>query len=120
MSPKYAFMVCAVILGVIGCQSYQRQPLDLTDYASQWAARSLNVEAVGTYAASLADAADSPAPFDSKDGLSLNEAEAVALHFNPQLLIARSQADVPLAGAEEAGWWPDPDFQVQVLRYYWS
>ncbi|MCH8241681.1 MAG: TolC family protein [Planctomycetes bacterium] len=117
MSSRYAFMVCAVILGVTGCQSYQRQPLDLTDYASKWVDRSLDVEPIGTYAASLAYTADSPAPFDSTDGLSLNEAEAVALHFNPQLLIARSQADVPLAGAEEAGWWPDPNFQVQVLRF---
>ena len=107
MSSRYVFTVCAVILGVTGCQSYQRQPLDLTDYASQWVDRSLDVEPISTYAVSLAETADSPAPFDSTDGLSLGEAEAVALHFNPRLRLLRAQAGVPLASAKEAGWWPE-------------
>ena len=117
MFSRYAFMVCAVIMGAAGCQSYQRRPLDLTDYASKWVDRALDVEPISTYAASLADTADSPASFDSTDGLSLNEAEAVALHFNPQLRLMRAQAGVPLASAEEAGWWPDPGFQARVLRF---
>ncbi len=114
---KYLGLFALVMTCATGCQSYRRRPLLLTDYVSKWAARSLDVEPIADYAASLADASDTQSAFDSSDGLSLYEAEAVALYFNPQLRIARAQANVPLAGAKEAGWWPDPKFQAQVLRF---
>lgn len=114
---KYLGLFALVMTCTTGCQSYRRQPLLLTDYVSKWAARSLEVESIADYAASLANASGTQSAFDSSDGLSLHEAEAVALHFNPQLRIVRAQANVPLASAKEAGWWPDPKFQAQVLRF---
>ncbi|MGD2110344.1 MAG: TolC family protein, partial [Phycisphaerae bacterium] len=65
----------------------------------------------------LADSAEAPAPFESADGLSLLEAEAVALHFNPQLRSTRAASEAPLASAKEAGWWPDPQFEAELLRF---
>jgi len=103
--------------GVTGCQSYERKPLDLAGYADRWAERPLDVESIQAYAAALADSNTPQAPFDSSDRLSLHEAEAVALHFNPQLRVARTAAGVPLASAKEAGWWPDPQFEAEVLRF---
>ena len=104
MSARCVTLVAVLMAGLTGCQSYQRQPLKLAEYAATWSDRSLDVESISSFAASLADQAGAPAPFDASDGLSLHEGEAVALHFNPRLRLARAQAGVPLAGAKEAGW----------------
>ncbi len=110
------FWVVAVS-AIAGCQSYQRRPLELRDYARQWAVRALDLESIQGYAASLSDSEAAKTPFDSSDGLSLHEAVAVALHFNPQLRVTRAAAEVPLASAKEAGWWPDPQFEAELLRF---
>ncbi len=117
MNYRLALVTAVLMTGISGCQSYQRLPLQLDDYARQWAERPLDVESIQSYAASLSDSAEARAPFDSSDGLSLFEAEAVALHFNPRLCLTRAAAEVPLASAKEAGWWPDPQFEVEILRF---
>lgn len=117
MKLKSSLLIAVVMTGIAGCQSYQRRPLDLADYADQWAQRPLDVESIQAYAAALGDSKTPQTPFDSSDGLSLFEAEAVALHFNPQLRVIRAAAEVPLASAKEAGWWPDPQFEAEVLRF---
>ncbi|MCP4591086.1 MAG: TolC family protein [bacterium] len=117
MRRPHGLHLALAVVGIVGCQSYQRQPLDIPGYATGWVERSLDVEPIHTYAASLAEDSGSSGLFDSADGLSLAEAEAVALHFNPQLRVARIEAGVPLAGAREAGWWPDPKFELKVLRF---
>ncbi len=99
-----------------GCQSYHRRPLDLGTYAAAWAARDIDIEPIAEYARRLAGADERPAAFDSSDGLTLAEAKAIALHLNPTLRLARLQAQVPLVGAQEAGWWDDPQLEVEVLR----
>jgi outer membrane protein TolC len=99
-----------------GCAQYRRQPLTLDRYAEDWMAQEIDVESVRQFSARLADT-EQAETFNANDGLSLAEAEAVALMLNPHLRVARAQAEVPLAGAREAGWWPDPEFQAQVLRY---
>ncbi len=115
---KYGLLVSAAALAAAsGCRTHQRQPLQLADYAEQWPDRPLDIEPIQQYAAMLAGSPESPAPFDSSDGLSLHEAEAVALHFNPQLRLARADAEVPLASARQAGWWPDPQFEAELLRF---
>ena len=117
MNYRLALVTAFLMSGITGCQSYQRLPLQLDDYSRRWAERPLDVESIQSYAASLSDSGEPRAPFDSSDGLSLFEAEAVALHFNPRLRLARAAAEVPLASAKEAGWWPDPHFEVTVLRF---
>ncbi|MCB9858375.1 MAG: TolC family protein [Phycisphaerales bacterium] len=117
---RHASFACLLLIGVsFGCVSYERRPLALESFADKWSSRPLDVEPTRAYLSSLVGDGSAPAhvAFDASDGLSLAEAEAVALHFNPQLRVVRASADVPLASAQEAGWWPDPQFQAGVLRF---
>jgi cobalt-zinc-cadmium efflux system outer membrane protein len=100
-----------------GCAAYERRPLELGQYADAWRARDIDVETVHAFAEALVADVDDQAPYDPVDGLSLPEAEAVALVFNPQLRLARARAEVPLASAREAGWWPDAEFEAEVMRF---
>ncbi len=102
------------LLILAGCATYERRPLHLEKYAEELPSRQIDVEPVLQFAQALTDE-EPTQPFDLSDGLSLPEAEAVALVFNPQLRRVRAQADVPLATAREAGWWPDPQFEAAVL-----
>lgn len=54
--------------------------------------------------------------FDPSDGLSLPEAEPVALVYNRDLRLARLEAGVSRAGAEHAGLWEDPVAGVDIER----
>ena len=114
----YQGLTAGLLLVMAGCQHYARQPLDLERHASTWRGRNLEADPVMEYARRLAtETNEDSRPFNSKDGLSCREAEAVALHFNPKLRLARARAEVPLVNAREAGWWPDPEFEVEVLRF---
>ncbi len=106
----------ATLLILAGCATYERRPLELEQYAEDWPLRELGVDSIRDCAETLTDG-EQDVPYDPSDGLSLMEAEAVALVFNPQLRLARAQAEVPLAGAPEAGWWPDPAFEANVKRF---
>ena len=108
--------VGAVLTLISGCATYESRPLELNEYVDRWPARDIADETVEAYARQLVSD-EQDAPYDASDGLSVTEAEAVALVFNPKLRLARAQAKVPLASAVEAGWWPDPQFQAQVLRF---
>lgn len=99
-----------------GCATYERRPLELEQHAENWPLRDISGDSIRAYVETLASE-EQPAAYDPSDGLSLAEAEAVALVFNPQLRLARAQANVPLASARQAGWWPDPEFEANVLRF---
>jgi len=101
---------------LVGCAAYERQPLELEQFAVSWPVRELGMDSIRKYAETLAQG-EEDVSYDPSDGLSLREAEAVALVFNPQLRLARAEAEVPLASAREAGWWPDPKFETKVLRF---
>ena len=113
---RWSRTLSAALLLLAGCAKYERRPLELDQYAEDWPLREIRVDSIREYAETLADGEEN-APYDPSDGLSLAEAEAVALVFNPQLRLARAQADVPLASAREAGWWPDPEFEAKVLHF---
>ncbi len=113
---KWPRVLPAVLLVLAGCATYERRPMELERYAETWGLRDINVDSVREYAKTLTGG-EEDAPYDPSDGLSLVEAEAVALVFNPQLRLARAQAEVPLASAREAGWWPDPEFQAKVQHF---
>jgi len=102
-----------------GCAHYERRELTLERFAESWPGQALDVPTVRAYYGALPErrGAQHIASFDVDDGVSLAEAEAIALHFNPDLRQSRAAAGVPLASAEEAGWWPDPQFQAGVLRF---
>jgi len=106
------------LIGVVpGCQSYEPSPLDLDATRTAWLSRSAGDLSVREFAASLStlEASDRPA-FDPSDGLTLSEAEAVALVFNPELRLARLEANVTRASANFAGLWQDPVLGVDMER----
>lgn len=96
-----------------GCQTYEPAPLDPVAHRRDWASRSLTASEVLDVAARLrAEGAD--APFNLDDGLSLAEAEMVALAFNPDLRLARARAGVSAASAQHAGLFPDPSLTGDI------
>lgn len=102
---------------VAGCQSYEPAPLDMPAHTAAFLARTPESPEVQAFAAQLAPAASAArTPFDATDGLTLHEAELVALVFNNELRQARLQAGVTRAGAEHAGLWEDPTFGIDVTR----
>ena len=107
-------LLCLIALVLTCCQRYRPSPLDGQVHAQRWAARDLGAPEVADYAARLGyPSRDS---FNTGDGVSLREAEVVALFFNPRLRVARLKARVPLAAAREAGRWEDPELAIDGQR----
>lgn len=107
----------ALVLLMSGCRSYERCPLDIDAVREAWLARSPSDESARLYAERLALAeGDAAGVFDHIDGLTLAEAEPVALVFNRELRVARLESGVSRAGAEHAGQWEDPVAQVDIER----
>ena len=89
-----------VSLGAIalfaGCQTYTPHPVNLAEELRQWQASS-RPEAPGLT-------------------LTLAQAKVLALTLNPGLNLKRLEAAKTLAGARQAGWWKDPEFDADALR----
>lgn len=102
---------------LFGCQTYTPRPLDLAAHSEAFLARTPEDEGIAAFAARLdSEGGGSRPEYGLADGLSLREAEAVALFFNPDLRVARLRAGVALAGARYAGLWEDPDLGVDAER----
>lgn len=107
----FAVLLCAA------CQGYDPMPLDTGEHLSAWAKRNPRDASVVEYAKKLAQAdKQSRAAYNLDDGVSLHEAEVIALFFNPDLRVARLHADVAQAGAREAGYWDNPELEVDAAR----
>lgn len=116
---RVGLVVGVVGLMVGGCAGYERRPLDLEGARAAWVGRSPGDATVREFAAALRRAevgAEAGAGFDVSDGLTLAEAEAVALVFNAELRLARLEAQVTRASAEHAGLWHDPVLGVDLER----
>lgn len=116
-------IVLGVIFAVIsmavlsGCQSIPARPLGLETSLEALKSREIAPEPVLDYARALAESPDGqPTPFDPADGLSLGEAEAVTLWYNPELRISRLEADRAAAMAGTAGLWEDPGLNLSGGR----
>ena len=111
-------MIVAAIAaaGLAGCQSHPRKPLDVAAHVAEYHARTAASPSVAEYAASLNAATPGRIAFDPADGLTLEEAEVVALVFNPELREARARAGVAAASAANAGLWEDPMVDVSIER----
>lgn len=107
-------VLASAALLLTGCQSYEPKPLDLAAHRGAWLARTPGDEPVRAFAEQLSQTTASSV-FDMADGLSLAEAEVVALVYNPDLGLARLRAGVASASAEHAGLWQDPEFGVDFL-----
>lgn len=119
MIPSLKWMcvgLCAFVAPA--CQRYARQPLDLPAHHAVVLARDPASVDVAAYARRIQSATSTTQPvrYDPADGLTLDEAELVALVFNPQLRVARLKANVPRVGAAEAGRWEDPELGIDAER----
>ncbi|MDX9911401.1 MAG: TolC family protein [Phycisphaerales bacterium] len=94
-----------------GCQGYERAPIDLAQHRARIDARAGESEPVLRFLDRLGAAgSDVPEAFDLSDGLTPAEGEVLALFYNADLRLARLDAGVALANAENAGLWKDPEF----------
>lgn len=99
------------LLTLVGCQSYERVPLDLADHRAAFDTRLDTTEPISRFVDRLAEQGHAvPGRFDPSDGLSVAEGEVLALFYNADLRIARLDAGVALATFETAGLWEDPQF----------
>jgi outer membrane protein TolC len=110
------WLLLALLPIASSCQQYARRPLDLNAHRAAIEARDPGAMEVVNYARELEASSASAGRYDPSDGLSIEEAEVVALFFNPQLRTARLRARVPLVGAAEAGRWEDPELDVDGER----
>ena len=110
-------LLTSCLLCGAGCQRYAPHPLDLDAHGLSVRERHPASPGVADYARKFMGV-DNPSftRYDPADGLSLDEAEIVALFFNPRLRTARLAARVPTVGAAEAGRWEDPALQVDAER----
>jgi outer membrane protein TolC len=110
-------VIGSATLWATGCQSYQPRPLDLPAHIDAWRSRRPESAEVAAFAQQLAQRdIGAGSPFDASNGLSLREAEIVALVFNPDLRLARLRAGVTAAAEENAGLWDDPVIGVDIER----
>jgi len=101
---------------VTGCQSYTPQPIDSKAMRIDWQNRSPALASVRAFAEELKKSQASAADYDLANGIDIDEAELLALLFNPDLRKARLEADVARLGSNEAGRWEDPSFGLDVER----
>ena len=100
----------ACVTLIAGCQSYKPVPLDLEQYRADAASRLDEQETLRAFSQRLGADTHQADPFDLDDGIDAAEAEVIALFYNRDLRLARLQAGVALANAENAGLWEDPVF----------
>ncbi|RMH28134.1 MAG: TolC family protein [Planctomycetota bacterium] len=98
-------------VGTLGCQSYERRPLDLSGHHGAILERGVAFEAIESFARRISSGDSTlPARFDLSDGLSPGEGEVLALFYNADLRMARLDAGIALADMRTAGLWGDPVF----------
>lgn len=117
VAPRHAAGVgiVALVASLAGCRSYQPRPLDLAESQRDLVARSPSSPQVAAFAAELRKVGVAPA-FDPSDGVSLAEAETIALVYNADLRLARLRAGVARAAADHAGLWEDPTLGVDLTK----
>ena len=108
-------MLGLALVTLSGCQTYQPRPLDPQTHLKAFSERSIHDQSLKTFIDSL-ESATHTSPYDSSDGISLDEAERIALYYNPDLRIARLQAGLAAADSKHAGLWDDPNLDLDALR----
>jgi cobalt-zinc-cadmium efflux system outer membrane protein len=111
---KCACTIALAALLLAGCQHISPEPIDLRAMQHAIAARELDVPPVREALERLSRPGEVPAAFDLADGISLPEGEAIALWYNPELRIARLEAEKVKAVAAAAGRWPDPQLGIEA------
>lgn len=109
-------LALALLAAAGGCQSYQPSPVDLLAHRAAFLARLPDAGEVAAMRDSLGETGRSSTPVDLTDGLSLDEAELVALVLNADLRTARLKAGVAGSSALHAGLWDDPTIGIDLTR----
>jgi outer membrane protein, heavy metal efflux system len=112
--PKIA-VAAALAATLAGCRSHEPKPLALDDTQRAFLARAVTADSLASFSSGLAQRA-ADGGFDLSDGISLAEAEAIAIVFNRDLRLARAAAGVTQATAENAGLWRDPTLGVNLAQ----
>ncbi len=113
-----ALVPLGLALGALtACQGYEPRPLDSDAHRAAWHARTLEGASLEQFLRELDGHPGASADaFDPADGLSLREAQLVALVFHPGLRVERLRAGKAAAAAGQAGRWADPNFSIGALR----
>ncbi|MCX7045561.1 MAG: TolC family protein [Candidatus Sumerlaeota bacterium] len=98
-----------------GCSTYAPRAIRSNELLEEFFARAPDSKAAREFAASLAGQSEDIS-LDAGDGLTLAEAEMVALFYNPQLRAARLRARIPSLAAAKAGLWEDPELSADAMR----
>ncbi len=113
---RWALAVAAG-LSLLGCQEYEPLPLDETAVRDDYLSRNLDSESLRNWIAERKESLGQTSPtFDPSDGLTADEAEVVALFFNPDLRRIRAEKQAKIAGLREAGQVADPVFGLDAER----
>ena len=113
--PSAAALAAALLVSLSGCVSYESRPLQLDRTQRAYLLRALDGPVLDEWNTLRGERSDA-ALFDPSDGVSLAEAEAVALVFNRDLRNARLAAGVTQASAENGGLWRDPSLGVDFSQ----
>lgn len=111
-----AAIAVAIAVVIAGCRAYEPRPLALDATQREFLLRTVDGPSLVEFAERLRVHAPSAASFDPADGISLVEAEAIALVLNRDLRLARLEAGVTRATAEHAGLWRDPTLGVDLSQ----
>ena len=80
--PVISSLLAGAVVVVAGCRSYEPRPLSLDATQREFLLRSIDGPSLGDFAERLRAHAPAAGAFDPADGISLAEAEAIALVFN--------------------------------------
>ncbi|MFM1919778.1 MAG: hypothetical protein RLZZ303_1412 [Candidatus Hydrogenedentota bacterium] len=106
-----------VALCLWGCQHIPPQPVDFTATRDAHRARLPELEPVRAYLDRAYPHSSAPVDtFNLDDGVSLEEGQALALWYNPQLRIVRIEAEGAAALAAASGRWPDTQLEISAGR----
>jgi outer membrane protein TolC len=110
----------AIVAGILipifsGCQTIAPEPLHLSDIKIHLADTPLDVQPIREFAKSLTTKdGNQEFVYDPTDGITLREAQAIALWYNPEVRAARSGILYAEALTNESGKWTDPVFSPKI------
>ncbi|MFK7911611.1 MAG: TolC family protein [Akkermansiaceae bacterium] len=109
--------VIPIAFGLLSsCETFKAKPLNLPAHVAKWQAQGASDESVRGLAKRLEKLSPDSPPFNPANGISLHEAEIIALVYNPDLRVARLKSGVAKATAKYAGLWDDPELSIDVLK----
>ncbi len=113
----WSVLACGLMLASGGCQTYEHKPLGLSSYREAFVARTPESPEVSEFARRLGiSGSGHEGGFAVGDGVSMREAEVIALVFNADLRTERLKTGVTKASVENAGRWEDPSIGVDIAR----